>query len=135
MRGTVHHIDLSVASLAASAPFYDLVLGFLGYRRSRTAADGVDWDLPGPSGAACSIGLKPERSLRRHDRYSTGLHHLAWHASDRGDVDRLHALLVAEGATILDPPAEYPAYGLGYYALFFADPDGLKLEFVHFPVM
>lgn len=133
MRGTVHHIDLSVASLAASAPFYDLVLGFLGYRRSRTADDGIDWDLAGPGGAACSIGLKPARSDRHHDRHSAGLHHLAWHAADRGDVDRLHALLVAHGAVILDPPAEYPAYGAGYYALFFADPDGLKLEFVHFP--
>jgi catechol 2,3-dioxygenase-like lactoylglutathione lyase family enzyme len=35
-------------------------------------------------------------------------------------------------ATILDPPTEYPAYGAGYYAVFFADPDGLKLEFVHY---
>jgi glyoxylase I family protein len=35
--------------------------------------------------------------------------------------------------TILDPPTEYPAYGAGYYAVFFADPDGLKLEFVHYP--
>ena len=33
----------------------------------------------------------------------------------------------------LDPPAEYPQYALGYYAVFFADPDGLKLEFVHMP--
>src|SRR4029434_9937307 len=33
----------------------------------------------------------------------------------------------------LEPPAEYPEYGTGYYAVFFADPDGLKLEAVHFP--
>jgi len=37
-----------------------------------------------------------------------------------------------QGATILDPPADYPQYGAGYYAVFFADPDGLKLEVVHF---
>ena len=46
---------------------------------------------------------------------------------------RLHELLLGIAAVILDPPADYPAYGPGYYALFFADPDGLKLEFVHFP--
>lgn len=34
---------------------------------------------------------------------------------------------------ILDAPAEYPRYGAGYYAVFFADPDGLKLEYVHKP--
>ena len=83
----------------------------------------------------CSVGLKPARSDRVHDRYSAGLHHLAWHAASREDVDRLHALLVRLGAHILDAPAEYPdyGYGAGYYALFFADPDGLKLEFVHWP--
>ena len=37
------------------------------------------------------------------------------------------------GATILDPPAEYADYGEGYYAVFFADPDGLKLEYVFTP--
>ena len=34
---------------------------------------------------------------------------------------------------ILDAPAEYPQYGPNYYAVFFADPDGMKLELVHFP--
>jgi len=38
------------------------------------------------------------------------------------------------GIAILDAPAEYPEYAPGYYAVFFADPDGLKLEFVHTPV-
>jgi hypothetical protein len=33
----------------------------------------------------------------------------------------------------LDPPADYPQYRDGYYAFFFADPDGLKREFVHRP--
>jgi len=70
---------------------------------------------------------------RRHDRYSPGLHHLAWSAGSRDDVDRLHDLLREIGATVLDPPAEYPQYGADYYAVFFADPDGLKLEFVHWP--
>jgi glyoxylase I family protein len=73
-------------------------------------------------------------SDRAHDRYSCGLHHLAWVAQSRDDVDRLHELLVVIGATVLDPPADYPQYREGYYALFFADPDGLKLEFVHTPV-
>ena len=29
---------------------------------------------------------------------------------------------------VVDPPADYPDYGEGYYAVFFTDPDGLKLE-------
>ena len=131
MRGLVHHLDFTVRDLDRSAPFYETVLGFLGYRLVRRDATGMDWDLSAPAGY-CSIGIKPARTSRKHDRYSTGLHHLAWHAASRTDVDRLHALLLERGITILDPPAEYPAYGAGYYALFFADPDGLKFEFVHF---
>jgi catechol 2,3-dioxygenase-like lactoylglutathione lyase family enzyme len=45
----------------------------------------------------------------------------------------MHKLLVEIGATVLDPPKHYPHYCKGYYAVFFADPDGLKLEFVHTP--
>jgi catechol 2,3-dioxygenase-like lactoylglutathione lyase family enzyme len=67
------------------------------------------------------------------DRYRVGLHHLAFKAKDRADVDELYRLLVREHVTILDPPAEYPEYGAQYYAVFFADPDGMKLEVVHFP--
>ena len=84
-------------------------------------------------GGHCSIGIKPARSAQKHDRHSCGLHHFAWAADNRGDVDRLHRRLLKAGVTILDAPAEYPAYGAGYYALFFADPDGLKFEFVHYP--
>ena len=70
---------------------------------------------------------------RGHDRYAPGLHHLAWIAESRKDVDELHALLTGIGAAVLDPPTDYPEYGAGYYAVMFADPDGLKLEFVHEP--
>ena len=132
MRGSIHHLDVTVRDLAISAPFYEAVLGFLGYRRVRDEPSGIDWDLPPPHGP-CSIGIKPARTTQAHDRYSAGLHHFAWHAASRSDVDRLHALLIAIQATILDAPAEYPDYGDGYYAVFFADPDGLKLEFVHLP--
>ena len=92
MRGTIHHIDLTVSDLMVSAAFYETVLGFLGYRRTSTRPDYVDWNLPGGDGLLCSIGLKAARSDREHDRYSVGLHHLAWHAVDRADVDSLHEL-------------------------------------------
>lgn len=132
MRGFMHHVDLTVSDLGISAPLYDAVLGFMGYRRVRDEPSGIDWDLRTPLGAS-SIGLKPARSPRSHDRYTPGLHHFAWRAGSREDVGRLHQVLLQIGATVLDPPADYPEYGEGYHAVFFADPDGLKLEFVHYP--
>jgi catechol 2,3-dioxygenase-like lactoylglutathione lyase family enzyme len=135
MRGRVHHIDLSLRDIAAAEPLYDLVLTHIGYRQGkRYPRGGGEWDLPDGT----SIGISPTmgpHADRAHDRYSSGLHHLAWSATSHEDVDALHAKLLAHGATILDPPADYPQYngGRGYYAVFFADPDGLKLEYVWTP--
>jgi catechol 2,3-dioxygenase-like lactoylglutathione lyase family enzyme len=140
MRGGVHHIDLTVKDAQASRAFYESVLGFMGYTLSKGnpfAADetGFDFDLR-DGDKFCSIGIlsaKGEHANRTHDRYSPGLHHIAWNAASREDVDAMYAHLISIGATILDSPADYPRYGTGYYAVFFADPDGLKLEYVYKP--
>jgi catechol 2,3-dioxygenase-like lactoylglutathione lyase family enzyme len=142
MRGGVHHIDLTVKDAHASRAFYESVLGFMGYRYAAPISDipsaphnGYDFDLR-DGDDFCSIGIlsaRGDNADRAHDRYSPGLHHIAWNAASREDVDAMHAHLLSIGATILDPPAAYPKYGPTYYAVFFADPDGLKLEYVHKP--
>lgn len=136
MGGRVHHVDLSVRSIAAAEPLYELVLTHVGYAKGkRYPGGGGEWDMPDGS----SIGISPTKgphAQRQHDRYSSGLHHLALRAVSRADVDALYEKLTAFGATILDAPADYPQYnnGRGYYAVFFADPDGLKLEYVWTPL-
>jgi catechol 2,3-dioxygenase-like lactoylglutathione lyase family enzyme len=120
-----------VTRLARSTPFYDAVLARVGYTRVADADEGPMWQ-----GAGHLIGLQESDDAGRttpHYRYAPGLHHLALEAPDRASVDRLHAELVALGVRILDPPAQYDRYSPGYYAVFFADPDGLKLEYVHTP--
>lgn len=135
MSGLVHHIDLNVSDLAASRRVYALVLGFLGYTCVRDDEAACEWDLR--SGAVfSSVGIKQCHANvihHRHERYAPGLHHLAWEAASRADVDGLHDLLVSEGVTVLDAPALFPEYSPDYYAVFFEDPDGIKLEVVHAP--
>jgi catechol 2,3-dioxygenase-like lactoylglutathione lyase family enzyme len=136
MRGLIHHVDLTVRDPSESRAFYDEVLGHMGYRRVREDERGFDWELRSPGGGFASIGVMQTSAAgreRRHDRYSPGLHHLAFAASSRADVDALYEVLRRIGATVLDPPADYPQYAEGYYAVFFADLDGLKLEFVYQP--
>ncbi len=137
MRGFVHHIDLSVRDPAASRPFYEAVLGFIGYRiGTEYAHGGCDFDLRDADGRFGSVGIRLAsggNADRAHDRYAPGLHHLAWTAAGRHDVEALYQVLLTIGAVVLDPPRDYPEYGAGYYAVFFADPDGLKLEFCHVP--
>jgi glyoxylase I family protein len=129
--GAIHHIDLTVSELGEATRFYDRVLPLLGFRRVPDCAEGPLW-----AGDRLELGLQAARSdgSRPHDRYSPGLHHLAFTAPSREAVDALHRDLLRMGIAILDAPADYPEYAPGYYAVFFADPDGLKLEFVHTPV-
>ena len=136
-RGLIHHLILNVRDPEVTRPLYALFLGHLGYVEVDRSPDG-DTEWAHPEDTRLSIGIasaKGPHAGRGHDRYAPGLHHAAWISETREDVDALHAKLVAFGATILDAPADYPRYnqGRGYYAVFFADPDGLKLEYVWTP--
>jgi catechol 2,3-dioxygenase-like lactoylglutathione lyase family enzyme len=67
-----------------------------------------------------------EGRARKHRAGDIGFHHYAFQMRSRKDVDALQAFLREQlQATIVDPVAEY--YD-DYYAVFFLDPDGLKLE-------
>jgi catechol 2,3-dioxygenase-like lactoylglutathione lyase family enzyme len=146
VHGPLSHIDFSVLDPARSIPFYDAFLGALGYRRHvHDAPDfaGPDprrasWYVRYPSGAIFGWECRPARGAGKrhlHDRYAPGPHHLAFHADTRDGVDAVYRAMRDAGATVLDAPREYggTAYGGGYYAAFFADPDGVKLEVVHLP--
>jgi catechol 2,3-dioxygenase-like lactoylglutathione lyase family enzyme len=137
MRGLVHHIDLTVVDPTRSFAFYDTLLTALGYRLEREDKRGFDWNLVTMDGSQ-SIGIvraSAAGNQHPHDRYSPGVHHLALALESRGDVDRMHAVMIGIGANVLDGPTEYNRYneGRGYYAVFFADPDGIKLECVFTP--
>lgn len=137
MRGRIDHVILTVRDPEASFALYDGFLRFLGYELAARGEAGSEWVLEDEDGSP-SVGLVRAHGdgiARCHDRYAPGLHHLAWAAGSREDVDRLHELLVGLHAEVLDAPAEYPQYngGRGYYAVFFADADGLKLEYVFTP--
>jgi catechol 2,3-dioxygenase-like lactoylglutathione lyase family enzyme len=136
LRGSINHIDLTVSDLSVSAPFYDSVLGYLGFERLEpppgTTSSRPTWHAREPAQRLFSIALcQAKPGSAPHDRFTPGLHHLAFQAASREDVDDFHRFLLAGKVTILDPPADYPEYWPVYYAVFFADPDGLKLEFVH----
>jgi catechol 2,3-dioxygenase-like lactoylglutathione lyase family enzyme len=86
-------------------------------------------------GPGYSISIRPSKgefAHRLHDRNAPGFNHLAFYAEDKSDIDKMYKLLKEIGAQVLDPPAEYP-YSPGYFAVYFADPDGLKFEFAYVP--
>ena len=131
----MHHVDLVVRSIERSLPFYRDLLGPLGWH-GLSEVEGergeTIWYLSGPG---TSIGIRaaqPSQIGSGYDRYSVGLHHLAFEASSRAAVDERAEWVRAVGAEIESDPREY-GYSPGYYAVFFYDPDGLKLEILHVP--
>jgi catechol 2,3-dioxygenase-like lactoylglutathione lyase family enzyme len=135
MRSTgVHHIDLVVSSIERSLPFYRDLLGPLGFHRIGEVEGErgeTIWYIGGPGS---SIGLREAQTPSEgpYDRYRVGLHHLAFEASSRAGVDERAVWLRNQGAEIESEPQEY-GYMPGYYAVFFFDPDGIKLEILHVP--
>ena len=135
MRSTgVHHVDLVVSSIERSLPFYRDLLGPLGWHGvSETQGERGEtiWYITGPGS---SIGLRAAQveGPGPYDRYRVGLHHLALEAASRSVVNERADWLREQGVEIESGPEEY-WYLPGYYAVFFYDPDGVKLEIVHVP--
>ena len=132
----VHHVDLVVSSVERSLPFYRDLLGPLGFHRIGEVEGErgeTIWYFAGPGS---SVGIRQATAFQRISAWvgstgiELGLHHLAFEAVSRAVVDERHDWLVDSGAEIETPPREY-SYMPGYYAVFFYDPDGIKLEIVH----
>jgi catechol 2,3-dioxygenase-like lactoylglutathione lyase family enzyme len=129
----LHHVDVVVTSLDRSLPLYRDFLRPLGYTEAYEVVGERGepvWYLDG-EGVGASLGIR-EAQAAGHDRYAVGLHHLAFEASSRELVDERYRWARDRGLEIENEPQEWP-YVPGYYATFFHDPDGLKLEVVHVP--
>lgn len=132
--GGIHHVFISVKDIRRSRPFYAALMPRLGYPAT--------WDYAGDGGSIGFLGTGGSFWLKQADeRYASdtfskdrvGLCEIAFRAESRAQVDALACDIEAFGGRVLDPPREYPEYVPGYYAVFFADPDGIKLELVHIP--
>ncbi len=134
-RRGLHHLDIVVSSLERSLPLYRELLEPLGYTELYEVVGERGepvWYLDG-EGVGASLSLRQAQTAAGpYDRYSVGLHHLAFEAESREVVDELLAWAARQGLEIENEPQEWP-YVPGYYAGFFHDPDGIKLEVVYVP--
>jgi glyoxylase I family protein len=132
----VDHVDLVVSSIERSLAFYRGLLAPLGWvgtvEQEGERGETIHY-LVGPDfGGTLGLRERQSGSSGPYDRYAVGLHHLAFEAPSRKAVDEAASWLRGQGAEIDGEPGERH-YTPGYYAVFFLDPDGLKLEIVHRP--
>jgi catechol 2,3-dioxygenase-like lactoylglutathione lyase family enzyme len=128
----VYHVQINVADPGAIA-FYRALFEFLDYR-VMVETD----DVLGVSNGTADFWMTATPSARRGARFHrkhTGLNHVCFGVRERSDVDRFVAEFMRPRsiAALYDSPREFPEYRPGYYAVFFEDPDRLKIEVAHVP--
>ena len=111
-----------------SEEFYDRVMEALGLHKGDKPIGGerhAHYVAP-----TFQVTIRPSRSERTHDPYSPGLHHLCFQTATNQDVDVCYRIL---RSLELSPsePRHYPEYHPKYYAIYFEDPDGIRLEIVN----
>jgi catechol 2,3-dioxygenase-like lactoylglutathione lyase family enzyme len=121
----IDHLVLSVGNFARSKDFYGKVLGFLGFKLKYQYADMAGWSNRKTLFWIAEADAQGKK--HKHRKGDIGFHHYAFELSSRKDVDELGAFLDKHHLPVLDPPGEYNG-DPNYYAVYFADPDGMKLE-------
>jgi catechol 2,3-dioxygenase-like lactoylglutathione lyase family enzyme len=112
------HIDLRVPSLADAAPFYEALLPALGFTRCVKVEgwlqfEAGDGEVAEFFGVTESVGHVPNENR------------IAFWAEDAGAVNRVAEIAARAGARQIEGPMPYDD---GYYAVFFEDPCGNRLE-------
>ncbi|KAF9341898.1 hypothetical protein BGZ91_011453 [Linnemannia elongata] len=135
--GTFSHISLSVSDYEAGKKYYNfLFVDILGYKQVADHPYYCMWALSSGECFCISPGNKTP-----HHKQNPGLHHLAMNVGTKEEIDAAYQKILKfheenkslTGCSILDAPALYPQYGEGYYAVFFTDPDNIKLELAYTP--
>jgi catechol 2,3-dioxygenase-like lactoylglutathione lyase family enzyme len=116
----IDHISIRVSDYRKSKAFYAKLFAFLGFELSDDYGTAIGW-----TNGRTRYWIAEAEGRKTHRIGDVGFHHYAFELRNRKDVDALQAFLEKEKVRIVDPAAEY--YD-DYYAVFFLDPDGLKLE-------
>lgn len=137
MQPIIDHIQITVKDLTDAEVFYDQLMPILGFDlnlKSKGRVSDHEFDVIEYCHANIVIGINSPRSVFKkeevHRRKPGALHHLAFRATSEKEVDSAYEALRKTTANIVAPPQFYPQHGAHYYALFFKDPGGIKLEIV-----
>jgi catechol 2,3-dioxygenase-like lactoylglutathione lyase family enzyme len=120
----IDHLVLSVGDFGRSKEFYHKLLTFLGFRLKHEYGDMAGWSNGKTLFWIAAADAQGKR--RKYRKGDIGFHHYAFEMASRDDVDALGSFLERNDVKIVDPPGEY--YRREYYAVYFTDPDGMKLE-------
>lgn len=131
MKTSLYHIHLNVSDVKISLPFYKDLFGYLGYKIMDESQEHI-----GVSNGTTDfwiIETGAEYKANKFHRKNTGINHLAFRLESKELVDKFaNEFLKARGiSTLYETPRIFSEYGGEYYAVFFEDPDRIKLEIMY----
>lgn len=125
----IDHIYITVSNMERSEKFYDIAMRALAFRKSSFTISG-DRHVQYYNRHFGYI-LRPAKTATAHDCYAPGLHHLCFRVESEADVVSVATALRAVGVEVTEPRC-YPQYATDYFATFFTDPDGIRLEITNY---
>ena len=127
----IDHIYLTVSDFACSSRSYDRLMRALAFKKG-TAAIGGEPHCHYYNRRFQVLIRPAHRRGIKHDCYAPGLHHLSLRVANRAAIDRLARKLRAMRIKVGGPRLR-PEYSPDHYAVFFNDPDGIRLEVMNYP--
>lgn len=121
-KSQAYHLIISVSG-RKSKLFYNDLFRVLKWKRVYEDAQAA-----GYSDGIFTFWIVPAEKKSKHQFKGVGFHHFSIRVPRRQDVDRMFTWCKRKKIKVVDAPAAYPQYNKNYYAVFFLDPDGLKLE-------
>lgn len=125
----IDHIYITVSNLEKSEVFYDVLMKVLGFKKNQFQLEGethVQY-----YNRHFGYVLRPARSNQPHNTYSPGLHHFCLRVEGEKEVKEVANLLKAQNIPVTEPK-HYPEYAPDYFAVYFSDPDGVRLEITNY---
>jgi len=128
MKGMLHHVEIYVKDLEKTKEFWGWLLAELGYSEYQSWEQGISYILD----KSYLVFVQAEDRFldAPYHRCRPGLNHLAFHGGSREFVDAITAKLKQKATKILYEDLHPYAGGEDYYAVYFEDPDRMKVEIV-----
>jgi len=133
MEASVYHIQINVSDAKISLPFYKKLFSYFDYKIIDESSEHI-----GVSNGKTDFWImQTEKNYlnQKYHRKSTGLNHVSFKVSSKKDVDKFVEEFLGKNKipSLYKTPKHFSEYAKDYYAVFFEDPDRIKLEVTFIP--
>ncbi len=133
MKSDIGHIGINLSNSKKSFRFWKDIFYYLGFK---VTEDGRHFDASDGRSYFCINVTGNDYKKKGFHRKRTGLNHVAFRVASRKLVDKfVSGFLVPRNIRPLYGGSKmYPEYAKGYYAVYFEDPDRIKIEVAYEPL-